>query len=90
MKRRTMIFIVLPALFAIIIGIVFTLSLPLYSIEPERFSVYRTQYSESDFSIDDVEVKYYTSDELIVHFYVSGGDGSNDLTFSFICHALTF
>ncbi len=86
MKRRTRIVaIVIPAIIVIFVGIITTLSLPFFTLGPERISIYTTTYSDTDFSIDDVKVKYYASDELTVHFYVSGGDGSRDLTFSFIC-----
>ncbi len=86
MKRSTLVvLIVLPALFALLIGIITTLSLPVYTLGPEKFSVYKTQYSATDFSVDDLQVKYYTADELIVRFYISGGDGAKDLRFEFIC-----
>ena len=85
MKRPNKMMLIIPALIAVMIGVVSTLSLPLITLEPERFSVYKTQYSESDFDVNDVKVKYHTPGELTIHFYISGGDGFRDLTFSFIC-----
>jgi len=86
MARRTKILaIAIPVAIVVVIGVVTTLSLPFFTLGPEPISIYQTTYTDSDFSIDDVKVKYYTSDELTVHFYISGGDGSMDLTFSFIC-----
>ena len=84
-KRYRVLLLIIPVLMAILIGVITTMSLPFFSLGPEPISIYTTTYTDSDFSIDDVKVKYYTSDELTVHFYISGGDGSRDLTFSFIC-----
>jgi len=86
MNTRTRnIIIAIPVLIITLISIITTLSLPFFTLGPEPISIYTTTYTDSDFSIDDVKVKYYTSDELTVNFYISGGDGSKDLTFSFIC-----
>jgi hypothetical protein len=86
MRRRIKILaIAIPVAIVVVVGIVTTLSLPFFTLGPEPISIYTTTYTDSDFSIDDVKVKYYTSDELTVNFYISGGDGSKDLVFSFIC-----
>ena len=85
MRRTKILAIAIPVVIVVVVGIVTTLSLPFFTLGPEPISIYTTTYSDSDFSIDDVKVKYYASDELTVHFYISGGDGSRDLAFSFVC-----
>ena len=86
MRRRIKILaIAIPVSIVVVIGIVTTLSLPFFTLGPEPISIYQTTYTDSDFSIDDLQVKYYTSDKLTVHFYISGGDGFKDLSFSFLC-----
>ena len=85
MARRNKLVIAVPAILAILVGVALTLSLPIFNLGPERFSIYTTDYVESDFSIDDLTVTYYDADELTVQFYISGGDGAKDLIFKFIC-----
>ena len=86
MNRRTKVLLIaLPVMFAIVIGIITTLSLPFYTLGPEKMSFYTTMNEASDFSVEDVTVKYYNPDELTVRFFITGGDGSEDLKFEFIC-----
>ena len=86
MNRRTKILLIaIPALFALVVGVITTLSLPMYTLGPEKLSFYTTSYEASDFSISDLRVKYYNADELTVRFFITGGTGSNDLKFEFIC-----
>ncbi|MCW4013013.1 MAG: hypothetical protein NWF07_08485 [Candidatus Bathyarchaeota archaeon] len=83
-KGAKILIIAIPVL-VIIIGIVTTLSLPIFTLGPEEFSIYTTTYVSSDFSVDDIRVKYFDPDELSIWFYISGGDGAKDLRFEFIC-----
>jgi len=84
-KRAKITIIVVPILIAIIVGVITTLSLPIFTLGPEEFSIYTTNYVSSDFSVDDIRVKYFDPDELTVWFYISGGNGAKDLRFEFIC-----
>jgi len=86
MKRRHKILLVaIPVFFAFLIGAITTLSLPLFTLEPEQISRYVTTYNDPDFTVYDVRVKYYDADELTVWFYLTVEDGSEDLRFEFIC-----
>ena len=85
MRRRTKIIMVVIPVLVIVIGIITTLSLPIFTLGPEEFSIYTTTYVSSDFSVDDIRVKYFDPDELSIWFYISGGDGAKDLRFEFIC-----
>ena len=85
MNRTRTLIIAIPIMLAIGIGIITTFSLPLQTLEPEKISVYKVSATQSDFTFQEVTVKYYTEDELTVRFYFSGGDGQKDLKFEFIC-----
>ncbi|MBN2334076.1 hypothetical protein JXL21_00855 [Candidatus Bathyarchaeota archaeon] len=85
MNRTRTLIIAIPVMLVIGIGIITTLSLPLQTLEPEKISVYRVSATQSDFTFQEVTVKYYTENELTVRFYLSGGDGQKDLRFEFIC-----
>jgi len=86
MKGRTkVLFIAIPVLFAILVGVITTLSLPIFTLGPEQISIYDTTYENPDFTVFDVRVKYYDADELTVWFYITGGDAQEDLRFEFIC-----
>jgi hypothetical protein len=74
-----------PVFLAIVIGVITTLSLPIFTLGPEQFSVYSTSYEESDFKITDIDVKYYTRDELTIYFDLSSQVDVDDLYFEFIC-----
>jgi hypothetical protein len=84
MNKRILI-IAFPAVVAIILGIITTVSLPINTLGPEKISLYTSTYQATDFSVDDLQVKYYNANELAVRFYISGGDGVKDLRFEFIC-----
>lgn len=84
-KRSKLVLIIVPILFAVIIGVITTLSLPIFSFGPEKISIYSTSYVATDFTVDDVTIRYYTPDELTVYFHLSGGDDAQDLDFEFIC-----
>ena len=77
--------IVIPVLLTITVGVITTLSLPIFTLGPERISIYTSEYQATDFTLIDIKVKYYEPDELEVRFYLSGGDGVKDLRFEFIC-----
>jgi len=86
MRRRTkVLFIAIPAILAVLIGVITTLSLPSFSLGPERFSVYGTSYEESDFDVVDIDVKYYSEDELTIYFDLSSPVNVDYLYFEFIC-----
>lgn len=86
MKGRVKVLVfAIPVMFAILIGVITTLSLPVFTLGPERISIYDTSYEVPDFKVDDVRVKYFDADELTVWFYISGGNGERDLRFEFIC-----
>ncbi len=85
MKRRRILLIVVPVFLALVVGVITTLSLPFYSLGPERISIYDTSYEVPDFNVDDVRVKYFDADELTVWFYISGNKEGKDLRFEFIC-----
>jgi len=85
MRRNQVILVIIPIALALGIGLYTTLSLPIYDLGPEKFTVYNIETSASDFVFDDLKIKYYEKDKLTIKFYIHGGDGSKDLRFEFIC-----
>jgi hypothetical protein len=84
-KRSQVVLIAIPVFLAIVVGVITTLSLPIFTLDPEKISLYDVNYESTDFNLEDISVKYYDEDKLVVRFYVSGGDGSKDLKLEFIC-----
>jgi len=86
MKQRTRILMIaIPALLAILVGIITTLSLPMYTLGPEKLSLYSTSYDSSDFDLDEIKLEYYNKDELTIWFYLSCDTPEDYLYFKFIC-----
>ena len=52
-------------------------------------SFYTVTSEASDFSLDDITVKYYNPDVLTVRFHISGGDGVEDLKFEVVCRDIS-
>jgi len=88
-KRHRILLFVIPIIFAILVGVITTMSLPFFSLGPEQISLYDVTYDSADFQVDGIKIRYYTRDELIIWFDVSGGDGAQDLTFEFICRDIS-
>jgi hypothetical protein len=84
-RRKKTLLIVVPVFLVILIGVITTLSLPIFTLGPEKISLYDVTYESTDFTLEDISVKYYDRDELIIKFFISGGDGSKDLRFEFVC-----
>lgn len=85
MRRNQVILVIIPIAIVIGMGLYTTLSLPIYDLGPEKFTVYNIDTSSSDFVFYELSVKYYEEDELTIKFNINGGDGVKDLRFEFIC-----
>ncbi len=88
MNKRTKVLVLAIPMLAIVVGVITTLSLPTFTLT-EQLSLYDLTYEATSFVMDDIKVKYYDADELIVKFYLSGGDGVKDLSLEFICRDMS-
>ena len=57
MRRRTKVLLIaLPAILAVVIGVITTFSLPIFTLGPERMSFYISTTAASDFAVNEITV----------------------------------
>ena len=83
--RIKVLFIAIPVVLVIIVGVITTLSLPIFTLGPEKISLYDVNYESSNFELNSMKIKYYEPDELIVKFYIDATASGKNLRFEFVC-----
>lgn len=83
-RRDVILVIMIPLLFVASIRFIMALSFSGGTLE-EKLTIYDIDYNPSDFEITDIDVDYISDHEMVVDFYITGGDGSLGLDFEVYC-----